>query len=111
MTSPGGSEDTQPPLLPTHSNSLSTAQYLMRIIGEIQDSVNELNGMDISNEAASGLKSLLESTKWRFDDILARAWLRGESLCPQLPSLLSLNLANLRCEYILLPGKLGTEPY
>lgn len=52
----------------------------MRISGEIQESVNELNGMDISNEASQNLKSLLESAKWRFNDILVTSWLRGRSL-------------------------------
>jgi exocyst complex component 2 len=49
----------------------------MKILGEVQDSVNEVNGMEISGEVASGLKSLLESTRWRFEDILTHAWLRG----------------------------------
>jgi len=78
MSSPGGSNNNQPPLLPTDSNSLATAQYLIRILGEVQDGVNELNGMEISNEAVSGLKNLLESIRWRFEDVLIHAWLRGE---------------------------------
>jgi hypothetical protein len=77
MTSPGGSIST-PPLLPLNSSSLSVAHYLMKILGEVQESVNELNAMEISTEAASGLKSLLETAKWRFEDILINAWLRGE---------------------------------
>jgi len=78
MTSPGGSNNTTPPLLPLNSNSLSIAHYLMKILGEMQESVNELNAMEISTEAASGLKNLLETAKWRFEDILINAWLRGE---------------------------------
>lgn len=71
---------TLPPLLPANTNSFLTAHSLVKILGEIQDSVNELNGMDISNDAASGLKSLMESTRWRFEDILTQAWLRGTTL-------------------------------
>jgi exocyst complex component 2 len=78
MASPGGAEENQPPLLPSDSDSLATAHYLMRILGDIQDSVNELNGMEISNEISASLKNLLESTRWRFDDVVIRAWLRGE---------------------------------
>lgn len=66
-----------PPMFPTNSHSISTAHYLMKISGEIQESVNELNGMDISPEVSSGLKSLLESVRWRFVDVLIQAWLRG----------------------------------
>ena len=79
MASPGSTQNTLPPHLPRNSHSPATAHYLMKISGEIQDSINELNGMQISNEATSGLKSLLESAKWRFEDILIRAWLRGRS--------------------------------
>ncbi|KAF7349307.1 Exocyst complex component SEC5 [Mycena sanguinolenta] len=77
VTSPGGST---PPELPTNSNSLCTAHYLMKILGEIQETVNELNAMEISNETASGLKSLLESAKWRFEDLLITSWLRDANL-------------------------------
>ncbi|KAJ7237307.1 exocyst complex component sec5 [Mycena haematopus] len=77
MTSPGGSTS---PELPTNSNSLCTAHYLMKILGEIQETVNELNAMEISSETASGLKSLLESAKWRFEDLLISAWLRDANL-------------------------------
>ncbi|KAK7046645.1 exocyst complex component SEC5 [Favolaschia claudopus] len=76
-TSPGGSS---PPELPANSNSLCTAHYLLKILGEIQETVNELTGMDISNEAASGMKSLLESAKWRFEDLLVTAWLRDANI-------------------------------
>jgi exocyst complex component 2 len=77
MMSPGN-QTSLPPFIPVNSHSPATASYLTKILGEVQDSVNELNGMQISNEAASGLKSLLDSTKWRFEDILIHAWLHGE---------------------------------
>lgn len=77
MASPGGSNNSSPPLLPLNSNSLSTSHFLMKILGDIQETVNELNSMDISNESAQSLKGLLESTKWRFEDILVNSWLRG----------------------------------
>ena len=78
MASASKTNAKQPAFLPTQSNSFITAFFLMKILGEIQDSTNELNGMEISNEATSGLKNLLESTKWRFEDILTNTWLRGE---------------------------------
>ncbi|KAJ7151147.1 exocyst complex component sec5 [Mycena filopes] len=79
MTSPGGS-NSPPPTLPTNSNSLCTSYYLMKILGEVQETVNELNAMEISNEAASGLKSLLETAKWRFADLLITSWLRDANI-------------------------------
>lgn len=77
MTPPGSSSNTTPPLLPKDSNALTTAHHLMKILGEIQESVTEINGMEISNDASSRLKSLLESARWKFEDILIHASLRG----------------------------------
>ncbi|KAJ6631115.1 exocyst complex component Sec5-domain-containing protein [Mycena sp. CBHHK59/15] len=80
MSSPGAANPTALPSLPTNSNSLCTAHYLMKVLGEVQETVNELNAMEISNEAASGLKSLLESAKWRFEDLLISAWMRDANI-------------------------------
>jgi len=78
MSSPRAeSHNPSSPLIPTNSTSLSTAHYLMKISGEIQECVNELNAMDISNDVAASLKGLLESVKWRFEEILINVWQRG----------------------------------
>jgi hypothetical protein len=74
----GTASNAAPAILPKNSHSISTAHYLLKILSEIQDTVNEINGMEISNEVSSLLKSLLESAKWRFVDITVNAWLRGE---------------------------------
>ena len=68
-----------PPLLPTRSHSMSTAYYLLKMLSDIQETVNELNLMEISNEASTSLKNFLESVRWRFEDVLVAAWLRGKS--------------------------------
>ena len=43
-----------------------------------QDVATEIIGMEISSEANASLNSLLESTKWRFVDVLVTTWLRLE---------------------------------
>ncbi|CAL1708863.1 unnamed protein product [Somion occarium] len=86
MTPPTSSSNTTPPLLPRDSNSLTTAHHLMKILGEIQESVSEINGMEISNDASSSLKSLLESARWKFEDILIHAWLRDANILYTLES-------------------------
>ncbi|KAJ3567835.1 hypothetical protein NP233_g6101 [Leucocoprinus birnbaumii] len=75
-----GANKNMPPMLPTNVHSIATAHYLMKLSGEIHENVNDLNGMDISPEVSSGLKSLLESVKWRFTDILIHAWLRDTNI-------------------------------
>lgn len=77
MTPPAAGGDGTPPLIPGHSNILTTGHYLMRILGEIQECVNEVNAMEVSNDTATSLKGLLESARWKFVDILVMGWLRG----------------------------------
>lgn len=66
-----------PPLLPGDSNVLTTAHYLMKLIGEIVDTTGEVTNLDIGNEISTGLKNLLESARWKFEDVLIHAWGRG----------------------------------
>ncbi|KAF8970220.1 exocyst complex component Sec5-domain-containing protein [Flammula alnicola] len=74
MSLPGGSYNTPPPLLPENAHSLCTAYYLLKILTDVQETIAELNGMEVSQD--TGLKSLLESVRWRFEDILINTWLR-----------------------------------
>ncbi|KAI0711370.1 exocyst complex component Sec5-domain-containing protein [Earliella scabrosa] len=78
VMSPG--RNATPPLFPKSSNSLTTAHHLMKVLGEIQDSVNDVSGMEISSEATSSLKALLESARWKFEDLLISAWLRDANV-------------------------------
>lgn len=66
-----------PPFVPQHAHSLTTAHYLTRILSEIKDCVTEVVAMDIGSDASTGLKSLLESARWRFAGALTSVWLRG----------------------------------
>ncbi|KAF8633062.1 hypothetical protein AX15_001537 [Amanita polypyramis BW_CC] len=62
--------------IPTNSTSLSAAYYLQKILGELQDCINDVNALNVSNEITSSLRSLMNSIKWRLDDNLINAWLR-----------------------------------
>lgn len=76
-TPPSDGTDSTPAHLPKNSNSLTTAHHLMKILGEIQDTVNDITGLEISKEANSSLKGLLDSARWKFEEIFTRSWLRG----------------------------------
>ncbi|PSR78598.1 hypothetical protein PHLCEN_2v7345 [Hermanssonia centrifuga] len=80
VMSPSLGSSTTPPLLPRDSNTLTTMHHLTKILGEIQESVNEVQGIEISSEASSSLKNLLESARWRFEDILVNSWLRDANI-------------------------------
>ncbi|KAH9036875.1 exocyst complex component Sec5-domain-containing protein [Lactarius pseudohatsudake] len=77
VTTPSMVEGSFAPLLPGDSNALTTAHYLMKIMAEIQDNVNEINSMEISGEMRSSLDDLLENAKWGFEDVLTHTWVRG----------------------------------
>ena len=70
---------TTPPLLPSDSNALTTAHYLMRLLGEMQETISEVNGLEIGDEVVAGLKELLACTRWKFEDVLIHTWERGTS--------------------------------
>ncbi|KAH7882412.1 exocyst complex component Sec5-domain-containing protein [Phlebopus sp. FC_14] len=71
---------TLPPSLPNHSNSLTTAHFLIKVLVEIQDCVNEVTSMEIIAEANVILRNLVESARWRFEDVLIHAWLRDANI-------------------------------
>ncbi|KAJ3514703.1 hypothetical protein NLJ89_g2225 [Agrocybe chaxingu] len=87
MTSPSNAATyTHPPLLPVDSHSPSTAHYLHKILREVQECVNEINALEISSDVSNGLKSLIESLKWRLEDVLVNAWLRDARMFYHLES-------------------------
>jgi exocyst complex component 2 len=77
-------EHTLAPFIPVTSNSLTTAHYLTKILAEIQECVSETLSMDVSGDTNAGLRSLMESTRWRFEGALTEVWLRGEAGLPSL---------------------------
>jgi exocyst complex component 2 len=81
VTSPQLNSDATPPLFPGDSNSLTTAHYLAKILGEVQETVNEVNALAISSDVGSILNGFLESSRWKFEDVLVHSWLRGMSSC------------------------------
>ncbi len=66
-----------PQHIPADSTSFAAAHFLQRILGELQDCVNDVCALDVSSDIGSSLRSLMESAKWRFDDILINYWLQG----------------------------------
>ncbi|KAL1705960.1 exocyst complex component Sec5-domain-containing protein [Schizophyllum commune] len=91
---------------PANSHSLSTTHYLLRIMGEIQETVNELNSMEISSDAGVSLRGLMESAKWTFEDVLISAWLRDASIFYHLESWVAAPDAPSHTHYVSLMEEL-----
>lgn len=66
-----------PPFVPPNSNSLTTGLFTNRILQELFDCVGEIGGNEISKEAGSGLKGLVDNTRWRFEEALCETWAKG----------------------------------
>lgn len=68
-----------PPFIPPGSNSLVTSHYLVKLLAEITDCVNDITAIELSDEASVELKNLVDSSKWKFEDSFCAVWLRGTS--------------------------------
>lgn len=110
-SSSASSSGTLAAFVPPHSNSLCTGLYANRILSEILDCIADIGGAEISSEATVGLKNLVESARWRFEDVLCETWARGackvrrpstwtSQLTPRPPS------SFFRCEDLLSVGRL-----
>ena len=69
--------DGLPTFLPAGSDSLTTSHYLVKLLAEMTDCVNEIAAMEVSPEATTGLHTLLETARWKFEEALCEVWLRG----------------------------------
>ena len=72
------STGTVPPFVPLNSNSLTTGLFVNRLLAEISECVGEIGGNEISKEGGDGLKALVESARWRFEEALCETWAKGE---------------------------------
>jgi len=82
ITSPTGSGN-RPPVLPNASNSITMAHFLIKLLGEVQDTISEVSALEISSEVSTNTKSFLESVRRGFQETLTQAWKRGRvSLLP-----------------------------
>ena len=103
------SSDGLPAFLPAGSDALTTSHYLTKLLAEMTDCVNEVVAMEVSPEATTGLHTLLETARWKFEEALCEVWLRGKCYHESGISIVFDYVLNRRSH--LLPSRnLGTEP-
>jgi len=85
MASSSSSSSSKNLSLPTNAHSLSTAHYLLKIVMDIQETIVEVQSLDISPEVGKGAKDFMESVRWRFVDVAVGSWVRGWSIAPLFP--------------------------
>jgi exocyst complex component 2 len=77
ITSPTDSEH-RPSFLPKALNSTTLAHFLIRALGEVQETIGEVSALEISSEVSANIKRFLESTRRGFQETLIHAWKRGQ---------------------------------
>ena len=68
--------------LPDASNSITMAHFLIKVLGEVQETVTEVSTLEISSEVNTNAKSFLESARRGFQETLIQAWKRGQVSFP-----------------------------
>lgn len=79
ITSPTGIESHQH-FLPRGSNSITMAHFLIKVLGEVQETISEVSALEISSEVSTKIKSFLGSTRRGLQETLIQAWKRGRVL-------------------------------
>lgn len=78
-------KDKLAPFVPTQTNSLTAGLYSNTILVEIMECVGEINAVDIEGSENS-LKGLMESARWKFEEVICECWARGLYLHPSSSS-------------------------
>ncbi|KAK4688269.1 exocyst complex component 2, partial [Tremellales sp. Uapishka_1] len=65
-----------PPFVPAGTTVLTACYYGERLVDEIIECTNELASVEISSEAGSSLKAMVESLRWRFGEVVVSVWIR-----------------------------------
>ena len=83
ITFPTGPEN-RIPFLPKASNSITMGHFLIKILGEVQETMSEVGALEISSEVSANTKGFLESARRGFQESLIQVWKRGQVLFPLL---------------------------
>lgn len=66
-----------PHFVPIKSNSLTASMFLLRLLEQMNDCVNELSGLSLPAEIGSNLHEMLTCARWKFEETLCILWVRG----------------------------------
>lgn len=67
---------TVPGFVPAGTTVLAACYYSERILYDVGDCVLELTAIDVGKEASQGAKAMLDSLRWRLEEVIATTWAR-----------------------------------
>lgn len=76
-----GDVNAPPPLpafVPPTSNALTISHWLLKTLAELTECVNDIGGLEMAGEASASLKELVGSARWKFEEAVCGAWVRGK---------------------------------
>jgi len=80
-----GADQPIPPFVPAGTTVIAASYWVEKIAEEVSECTADLGMVDIGNEAITIIKGMMDSLRWRFEEVLAATWTRGASLacfCP-----------------------------
>jgi exocyst complex component 2 len=78
-TSRHENEATVPPFVPPGTTVLAACHFSEKLVDNVNEGIGELMGVDIGSESGNGLRNLLDSLRWRLQEVIGSLWARGRS--------------------------------
>ena len=75
-----GEELPIPPFTPEGTTVICACHYAEKIIEEVDDFAADVMSVDIGSEAIASLRGMLDSLRWRLEEVIASTWARGASI-------------------------------
>lgn len=73
-----GEELPIPAFVPLGTTVLTACFFAERLADEVVECSAELMGVDVGSEAANSLRGMLESLRWRMEEVIGVTWSRGK---------------------------------
>ncbi|KAK8850389.1 hypothetical protein IAR55_004307 [Kwoniella newhampshirensis] len=79
-----GEDLPMPPFVPAGTSVITASYFGEKLVDEVAECAGELLGMDVGGDAGNGLKSLLDSLRWRFEEVISVTWARDAKILHSL---------------------------
>lgn len=76
LVSRSKSNGTIPGFVPAGTTVLAACHYSEKILDDVADCVLELTAIDVGKEASQGAKGMLDSLRWRLEEVISTTWAR-----------------------------------
>jgi hypothetical protein len=104
---PSKATEEVPSFVPPGTTVLAACHFAEKLVEDVNEGIGELMGVDIGQEAGNGLRNMLDSLKWRMQEVISALWARGTS--PLLVKLCE-SWANGRFKEPTFPRRLAIDP-